>query len=92
MPDPKQLKVNDRVRFVSLPEEWDNPKFTVHASCVRFMKQLIQRKYSSQIHELDENGFPLIEARIRTGKVIVYHGWCIFEETGWVKVQPRKKK
>lgn len=89
MPDPKKLKVNDRVRFVSLPQEWDDPKFTIHASSVRFMKQLIKRKYSSRIHEIDKNSFPWIEARIRRGDVIEYHSWCISEETGWVKVKKR---
>ena len=29
MPDPKSLRVGDRVRFVSLPEEWDDPGYVV---------------------------------------------------------------
>jgi hypothetical protein len=29
MPVPKKLKVGDRVRFVSLPREWNDPKFTI---------------------------------------------------------------
>lgn len=92
MPDPKELKVNDRVRFVSLPEEWDDPQYQVFACSVRFMQRLIKRGRASRVKKIDRYGTPWIAARFRQGKVIHYHSWGITEETGWVKVQSRKQK
>lgn len=43
MPSPRRLKVGDRIRFVSLPEEWNAPGFYVHKSTVISMKALIRR-------------------------------------------------
>jgi hypothetical protein len=56
MPDPKSLKVGDRVRFVSIPTEWSQPGFTVQR-CVRsFMKKMIRRAWPSRVSEIDEYG------------------------------------
>ena len=91
MPDPLQLRVGDRVRFVSLPEEWNAPEFQVHAESAAFMKRLIARGRSSRVYRLDEDGLPWIEARL-TGDdgAIEYHDWGIRETTGWKRVVPRR--
>ena len=90
MPDPRTLAVGDRVRFVSLPEEWERPGYYVHPESVEFMKTLIARKRSSRVCRIDEHGIPWIDARTRDedGK-IGWHSWSIFESTGWVRAQRR---
>jgi hypothetical protein len=83
MPDPKRLKVGDRVRFVSLPDEWQDPKYFVHKESVDFMNVMISRSWPSRVYEIDEYGTPWIEARIRRKGRVEYHTWGIFERTGW---------
>lgn len=89
MPDPKRLKVGDRVRFVCLPDEWDDPLQTVPPESVEFMKAMIARNGASRVCEVDEYGTPWICARIRRGGKVEHHSWGILEKTGWRKVQPR---
>jgi hypothetical protein len=38
MPEPKKLKIGDRVKLVSLPEEWKRPDFGVQRDSVEFMR------------------------------------------------------
>ncbi len=83
MPDPKKLKVGDRIRFVSLPDEWQDPAFTVHEDNIEFMKTMIRRRWPSRVCRIDEWGTPWIDARIRNEGESVCHSWGISEETGW---------
>ncbi|MCA9322294.1 MAG: hypothetical protein KDB53_16250 [Planctomycetes bacterium] len=90
MPDPRELRVGDRVRFVSLPTEWESPTYSIQADSVKFMRTLIARNYSQRISEIDEHGFPAICATIRDRKgQVSSHWWLIVETTGWVRVKPR---
>ncbi|MEZ6194515.1 MAG: hypothetical protein R3F20_02140 [Planctomycetota bacterium] len=91
MPDPSPLNVGDRVRFVSLPEEWSTPGYSVHPSSRAFMRTLVARGRSSRIAGINEFGQPWIRARLRRrdGR-IEYHQWEITEATGWVRVVPRR--
>lgn len=89
MPDPRKLKVGDKIRFVGLPEEWSVPGAAVAPQSVAFMKKMIGRKRPSRIHRIAEDGSPWIQARLRDGDGIAYHEWGIYEETGWRLV--RKK-
>jgi hypothetical protein len=45
MPDPKSLKVGDRVRFVSIPTEWSAPGYVVPREDMTFMKRMIKRRW-----------------------------------------------
>src|ERR1700722_13513525 len=83
MPDPKSLKVGDRVRFVSLPTEWSEAGYTLPPCDLSFMKKMIRRTWPSRIENIDEYGQPWISARIREkdGK-LHFHWWAIFESTG----------
>lgn len=83
MPDPKQLNVGDRVKFVSMPEEWQAPGYCVHSESVEFMQVMISRRWPSRVYEIDEYGTPWIAARIRKDEHIEHHTWGIFEKTGW---------
>lgn len=89
MPDPLLLKVDDRVRFVSIPEEWSQPGYQIQRYSVQFMKKLIRRTWPSRVKELDDSGYPWIEARIRERGRLVYHSWLITESTGWRQVHRR---
>ena len=89
MPDPKKLEVGDRIRFVSLPEEWHDAQFTVHPETVEFMNVMISRTWPSRVFKIDEFGTPWIDARIRRNGRIEYHSWGIYEETGWRVVRRR---
>lgn len=90
MPDSRTLRVDDRIRFVSLPEEWTNPKYTVQAESVAFMRTLIARKSSCRISKIKEDGYPWIEARTQMPDgTTEHHGWGIYEATGWRLVQKR---
>ncbi len=89
MPDPKQLKVGDRVRFVSLPEEWNQVGFCLHGVSLAFMKRMIQRRFPSRVVEIDEMGYPWIRAQIVVRGKTHYHKWLIMEATGWRQVQSK---
>ncbi len=41
MPDPRTLQIGDQVRFVSIPEEWSTPGYTIHRDSIEFMKKLL---------------------------------------------------
>ncbi len=90
MPDPRELRVGDRIRFVSLPEEWKNPDYHVRQESVDFMKLLISRRRSCRVAGIEEDGYPWINARVRLEDgTIEHHGWGVYEATGWRKVQRR---
>jgi len=89
MPDPRSLKVGDRVRFVSLPEEWSHPEFHVPREDLIFMNSMIQRTWPSRVSEIDEFGYPWIRARMRTRGKVHHHRWMISEATGWRRVEHR---
>ena len=89
MPDPRKLKVGDRIKFVSLPDEWTAPGCVVSKKSIAFMKAMIARKWPSRICKITEDGYPWIEARMKEGDCTVYHGWRIYEKTGWRLVRKR---
>lgn len=91
MPDPRRLKVGDRVRFVALPDEWQNPNICIPRESLAFMKRMIRRKYPSRVARIDDSGYPWIDARmIQRGKEH-RHSWLITESTGWRPVRGRVK-
>src|SRR5688572_10108266 len=77
MPDPSKLKVGDRVRFISLPEEWSRPGYRTPRESAGFMKTMIRRGYSSRIFKI-EHGGPWIAARLRRRGRWEHHTWGIF--------------
>ncbi len=89
MPDPKKLKVGDEVRFVALPDEWNAPGNYCHPETMAFMKAMIARRWPSRVCRIDEDGYPWIEARMRSGARIMHHGWMIYESSGWRLVRKR---
>lgn len=92
MPIPLELKVGDRVRFVSLPEEWKQPGYSIQRESVAFMKRMVKRTSPARVAMIDEYGTPWIFAQtIERGKKH-YHSWAITEATGWRLVIPRRPK
>ena len=91
MPDPRQLKVGDRVRFVSLPEAWQHPKYRVDSESRELIELLIARRRPCRISRITEDGYPWIDARVRRPDgTIAYHSWGIYESTGWRLVRPSR--
>jgi len=89
MPDPKRLKVGDKIKFVALPDGWSAPSFKVPRCSIAFMKKMIARIWPSRVCRIDEDGYPWIQSRIREGGRIVHHDWMICEQTGWRLVRNR---
>ena len=92
MPNPEDLKVGDKVRFIGMPEEWSDPHFRPPKKSKRFMKYLLQRKSPSLVSWIDEYGHPWIEARLTISGKHEHHTWAIFEKTGWRKVKKRTRR
>ena len=91
MPDPKKLRIGDRVRFVSLPDEWQDPQYRVLPEDVEFMESMVVRSWPSRVCEVDEFGTPWIAARIRKNGKIEHHIWGILEQSGWRAVRRRAR-
>ena len=89
MPDPRKLKVGDKVKFVALPDEWDAPGHHVCPETIDFMKAMMARAWPSRVYRIDEDGYPWIQARLRDCDGIVHHEWGIHESTGWRRVRKR---
>lgn len=89
MPDPNDLKIGDRIRFVSTPDEWNQPGYRVPAMTRRFIKTMIRRRFPSRIKRI-EYGMPWIDARIKVKGKIHYHTYGIDETSGWRLVKSRK--
>lgn len=92
MPDPKKLKVGDRVKFVAMPDEWEDPRYTVLPDSIAFMKTMIARTWPSRVSRIDEFGTPWICARIRKDGRLEYHSWGIYEKTGWRVVRGHQSR
>ena len=90
MPDPKSLKVGDRVRFVSTPTAWFAPNRVVPREDTDFMKRMIKRTWPSRVYKIDYLGYPWIRANMWHGKKPVFHFWMITDIDGWRKVDSRK--
>jgi len=89
MPDPRTLKVGDKIRFISIPAEWASPTWKVPKESRRFMQHMLTRRFPSRVYEIDEHGFPWIAARLQIKGKIEHHTWAIKESTGWRKVHKR---
>ena len=92
MPNPNELKIGDRVRFISLPEEWKQPGYIIHRESKAFMKRMLDRKTPVRVAMIDEFGTPWIFANTIERGRRHYHSWAITEQTGWRMIMPRKKK
>ena len=93
MPDPRELRVGDRVRFVGLPDEWSEPGYQVHDESVALIRTLIERGRSSRVCKITEDGYPWIEVRVRCQDgALEHHSWGIYDSTGWVRVVPRARR
>ncbi|MFO1065309.1 MAG: hypothetical protein U0892_15695 [Pirellulales bacterium] len=91
MPNPLELKIGDRVHFISLPEEWNRPGYVIHRDAKAFMKRMLKRKKPVRVAMIDEYGTPWIFANTIERGRRHYHSWAITEQTGWRMVVPRKK-
>ncbi len=89
MPNPKDLKLGDKVRFISRPDEWAQPGYRIDSDDIVFMDRLIARGYPARICRIDEYGNPWIRVRLKSDSGYEHHTWSITESSGWMKVVPR---
>ncbi len=87
MPDPKRLRVGERVVFNSLPKEWAVPGYTLLPESAAFMAHLVKWRRVCRIDSIDEFGTPWITVRIRRTTGTTVETWGIFERTGWRRVR-----
>lgn len=85
MPNPKTLRIGDKIKFIERPDEWKAPGFIIFPECTEFMDQLIKQTLICTIQEIDEFGQPWIHANVETSDT-EEHTWAIMEQTGWIKV------
>ncbi|NLS92407.1 MAG: hypothetical protein GXX96_09610 [Planctomycetaceae bacterium] len=90
MPDPKDLKLGDKVRFISRPDEWSQPDYCIDSDDIVFMDRLIVRGYPARVCRIDEHGNPWIQVRLKSDFEYEHDTWSIMESSGWIKVVPRK--
>lgn len=88
----RALKVDDRIRLVHLPPEWDRPGYHLPSGTRRLVRRLITCGRSLRVSEVDEWGAPWVECRFRRpGGGWEYHSLAI-TEGGWVRVQSRRTR
>lgn len=93
MPDPRRLRVGDRLVYVALPAHWARPDVGVPASSRRFLRAIVARGRSVRVHRKDDDGYPWFRARLRRPDGgVEHHEWGVFETTGWRRVAPRKPR
>ena len=63
---PMKLQVGDRVRFVDLPEEWQDPQYTVLPESIEFMegpglgsRSRVERRIRHSAQEVSETADPV---------------------------------
>ncbi len=90
MPDPRELRIDDRIRFVGLPDEWDDPSYEVHEDSIELVRALIERGRPSRVCRITDDGYPWIDTRLRKRDgTIEYHSLGLYESTGWIRVSRR---
>ena len=86
MPDPKSLKIGDKIKFISVPSEWNNPDFMLYPESKEFMDDLINQNAIVVINRIDEYQNAWFDVVIVSGKSKGENSWAVFESSGWVFV------
>ena len=84
MPDPKLLKIGDKIKFISVPLEWNYPDYRVFPESKEFMDDLINQGEIVVINRIDEYNNPWFEVVIVRGNSKGENSWAVFESSGWV--------
>jgi hypothetical protein len=92
--DWRDLRIGDRIRFVSMPTEFARPGYFVHRDTLRVYRRLIERRRPVRIAYFGDWGdqkVPWIRCQFcRKDGRIEYHSLMINHD-GWVRVRPRAK-
>ena len=86
-----KLKVNDRIRIISIPGE-NNANYCIHFSTKQAYKKLINRKRSVRINRIDKHDQPWYDFKLqRKDGSWEKHTMCVMkDDNNWIKVQKRK--
>src|SRR5665213_2831494 len=61
----RRLRVNDLIRVIGIPKDWDKPNHPIDPSTRDLFERLITRRRPLRICEIDERGIPWIQCRFR---------------------------
>jgi hypothetical protein len=84
------LRVGDRIRFVQMPTEFARTD-SLHPETRAVYQQLIDRRRSVRVHQIDEFDMPWIHCRLRSADGGVEWHYLLINHDGWVRVKPRTK-
>ena len=90
--NPKELKIGDRIRILSVPHGTDAEYYWISKDTVRVFKKIIARKRSVRISEIDEDGTPWYTCKFkRKNGTWEWHYMAVLEGDGdnWVKVKKK---
>lgn len=85
MPDPRKLKIGDRIKYIARPAHWHRSDCTVGNEDIAFIDTIIRRKYWQRISNIDQNGNRWFRAILTIKNERIYHSWAVLERTGWIK-------
>src|SRR3954467_7559892 len=85
----ENLRIGDRIRFVRLPTEGEQPGYFVCSCTRRLYQRLIARRRSVRVYAVDRGGLPWIRCRFRLRKGGWEHHYLAVNDDSWVRVQPR---
>jgi len=90
--NPAKLRVNDRIRIVSLPVKVGQADYQIHADTLRAYRTLIKRRRSVRIDHIDDWGMPWFHFKLRrkNGKWEYHYMGVASEDKNWVKVVRKK--
>lgn len=78
------LKVGDFIRFVSVPDEWQDGTVSTTEQDRMLMDYLIFERECLEIVVIDADGTP----RTTFMRGTTHHSWHLTERSGWVKLPP----
>jgi hypothetical protein len=90
--NPADLKVNDRIRIVSLPVKVGQEGYQIHDDTLRSYRALIKRRRSVRIARIDDWGMPWFAFKLRrkNGAWESHYMGVAIDDQNWVKVVRKK--
>lgn len=86
----KKLKVGDLVLLAFMPEEFNQPGYTLHKDTLRVYKAILNHNKPLKIKSIDEDGIPWVEYREKYRGFKLTHSLA-FNHDGIQLVKEKKK-
>jgi hypothetical protein len=88
----RKLKVNDRIRIVRMPSEFNRPGYSIADETRQLYRDLIARRRPLRVSAINEAGLPEAQCRFRAADGRWIYHYLRVNDDGWVLVRPRKEK